>query len=121
MLQMTRQRMKLQNQTKKPLKGKRRHKILPREEVQLHRNLRSTLGKKQQKQKFQNQKKRPQKFSSKTKNTDENINSDPKEPKMATRSSSPLKSVPEKSKIYITEQHEEYFSSQETDDVFVSG
>ena len=40
---------------------------------------------------------------------------------MATRSSSRLKSVPERLKNYFTEQDEEYFSSQETDDVFVSG
>ena len=77
-------------------------------------------GKKQQKQKFQNQKKKPQEFSSKTKSSEEKINSDRKAPKMATRSSSRLKSVPEKLKIYFTEQDEEYFSSQETD-VFVSG
>ena len=77
-------------------------------------------GKKQQKQKFQNQKK-PQEFSSKTKSSEEKINSDRKAPKMATRSSSRLNSVPEKLKIYFTEQDEEDFSSQETDDVFVSG
>ena len=37
---------------------------------------------------------------------------------MATKSSSRLKSVPEKLKNYLTEQDEEYFSSQENDDVF---
>ena len=37
---------------------------------------------------------------------------------MATRPSSRLKSVPERLKNYFTEQDEEYFSSQETDDVF---
>ena len=57
MLQMKRLRMKLKNQSKKPLKGKRRHKMFPREEVQLHQKLQSTLKKNQQKQKFQNQKK----------------------------------------------------------------
>ena len=40
---------------------------------------------------------------------------------MATRPSSRLKSVPERLENYFTEQDEEYFSSQETDDVFVSG
>ena len=44
-----------------------------------------------------------------------------KAPKMATRSSSRSKSAPEKITKYFTEQDEEYFSSQETDDVFVSG
>ena len=38
-------------------------------------------GKKQEKQKFQNQKKKPQESSSKTKSTEEKINSDPKAPK----------------------------------------
>ena len=37
---------------------------------------------------------------------------------MATRSSSRLKSVPEKLKIYFTGQDEEYLSSQETDVFF---
>ena len=40
---------------------------------------------------------------------------------MTTSSSSRLKLVPEKLKNYFTEQDEEYFSSQETDDFFVSG
>ena len=57
MLQMKRLRMKLKNQSKKPLKGKRRPKMFPREEMQLHQKLQSTLKKNQQKQKFQNQKK----------------------------------------------------------------
>ena len=39
---------------------------------------------------------------------------------MTTSSSSRSKSVPQKLKNYFTEQDEEYFSSQETDDVFVS-
>ena len=38
-------------------KGKRRHKMFPREELQLHQKLPSTLKKTQQKQKFQNQRK----------------------------------------------------------------
>ena len=59
--------------------------------------------------------------SSKTKSTEEKINSNPKSPKMATRSSSRLKSVPDRLRNYFAEQDEEYFSSQETDDVFVSG
>ena len=65
--------------------------------------------------------KKQQESSSKTKSIEEKINSNPKAPKMATRSSSRLKSVPERLKNYFTEQDEEYFSSQETDDVFVSG
>ena len=40
---------------------------------------------------------------------------------MAKRSSSRLKSVPKKLKKYFTEQGDEYFSSEEADDVFVSG
>ena len=59
--------------------------------------------------------------SSKTKSTEEKVNSNARAPKMATRSSSRLKSVPERLKNYFTEQDEEYFSSQETDNVFVSG
>ena len=65
--------------------------------------------------------KKQQESSSKTKSTEEKINSNPKAPKMAARSSSRLKLVPEKLKNYFTEQDEEYFSSQETDDVFISG
>ena len=40
---------------------------------------------------------------------------------MATRFSSRLKSVPEKLKNYFTEQDDGYFSSEEADNVFVSG
>ena len=57
MLQMKRLRIKLRNQSKKPLKGKRKQKMFPREEVQLHQELLSTLKKKQQKPKFQRKKK----------------------------------------------------------------
>ena len=57
MLHMKRLRMNLKNQRKKPLKGTRRHKMFPREEVQLHQKLPSTLKRNQQKQKVQNQKK----------------------------------------------------------------
>ena len=93
--------MKLWNQSKKPLNGKRRQKMLPREKVQFLQNLQSTLEKKKQKQKFQKQK-RSQKSSSKTKSTEEKVSSDPKAPNMATSSSSRLKSVPEKLKNYFT-------------------
>ena len=65
--------------------------------------------------------KKQQESSSKTKSTEEKFNSNPKASQMATRSSSRLKLEPERLKKYITEQDEEYFSSQETDDVFVSG
>ena len=41
--------------------------------------------------------------------------------KRAIRSSSRLNSVPEKLKIYFTRQDENYFSPDETDDVFVLG
>ena len=68
-----------------------------------------------------NTRKKQQDSSSKTKRNEEKINSNPKAPKMATRSSSLLKSVPERLKNYFTEQGEQYFSSQEIDDVFVSG
>ena len=47
----------------------------------------------------------------KQKSTEESTNRDHKAPQMATRSSSRLKSVPEKLKNYFTEQDEEYFSS----------
>ena len=40
---------------------------------------------------------------------------------MATRSSSRLKSVPERLKNYFTEQDDDYISGKETVDVFVSG
>ena len=61
---------------------------------------------------------KPHKSSGKTKSSEEKINSDCRAPKMAKRSSSQLKLVPEKLKNYFTEQDEEYFSSQETDDFF---
>ena len=56
--------------------------------------------------------KKQQESSTKTKSTEEWINSNPKAPKMATRSSSRLKLVPERLKNYFTEQDEEYSSSQ---------
>ena len=40
---------------------------------------------------------------------------------MATRSSSRLKSVPEKLKNYFAEQDDEYLRTEEADDVFVPG
>ena len=55
-----------------------------------------------------------------TKSTEKKINIDPKAPQIATRSSSRLKSLSEKLQNYFTDQDEEYFISQETDDVFVS-
>ena len=77
-------------------------------------------GKKAAETKNPKPEKKPQESSSKTKSSDEKINSDPKASNMATRSSSPLKSVPVKLRNYFTEQDEEYFSRQETNDVFVS-
>ena len=65
-------------------------------------------------------KRNPQESSSKTIIPEEKIDGDPKETKMATRFSSRLKSVPEKLKNSFTEQDEEYFSSQETDEDFFS-
>ena len=94
--------------------------MFPREEEQLHKKLQSTL-KKTAETKIPNPEKKQQESSSKTKSTEEKINSNPKAPKMDTRSSNRLKSVPERLKNYFTEQDEVYFSSQETDDVFVSG
>ena len=66
--------------------------MLPSEEVQLHQNLQSTL-KKPAGTKIPKPEKKQQESSSKTKSTEEKINSNPKAPKMATRSSSRLKSV----------------------------
>ena len=94
--------------------------MVAREEVQLLQNLQSTLEKKQQK-KIPKPERKPQESSSKTKSTEQKINGDLKAIKMATKSSSRLKSVPEKLKNYFTEQDVEYFSSQENSDVFVSG
>ena len=94
--------------------------MFPREETQLHQKLQSTLKKTSINKNFKTRKKQQQ-SSSKTKSTEEKINSNPKASEMATRSSSRLKSVPERLKNYFTEQDEEYFSSQETDDVFVPG
>ena len=82
---MTCLRMKLKNQSKKTLKRKRRHKMLPWEEVQLHQNVQSTLEKKAAETKIPKPEKKPQESSSKTKSTKEKINSDPRAPKMATR------------------------------------
>ena len=110
---MTGLRMKLKNQSKKPLKCKRMQINLPSDEMQLLRNLQSTL-KKSGRNKISKTKKS-------TKSTEEKINSAPKAPKMATRSGSQLKSVPEKLKNFFTQQDEKYFSGQETDDVSVSG
>ena len=71
--------------------------------------------------KFPKPEKKQQESSSKRKSIEEKINSNLKAPKMATRSSSRLKSVPEGLKSFFTELYEEYFSSQQSDDVFVSG
>ena len=113
--------MKRKNQSRKPRKGKRRQKMLAREEVQLLQNLQNTLEKKSAETKIPKPEEKPQASSSKTKNTEEKFNSDPKAPKMATTSSRRLQPVPEKLMNYVTEQDEEYFSCRETDDVFVSG
>ena len=94
--------------------------MLPREEVQFLQILQSSLGKKAAESKIPKPEKKPKESSSKTKSTEEKINSDPNAPKMAKRSCNRLRPVPEKLKNYFTEQNEdEYFSSQETDDVFV--
>ena len=77
-----------ENQSKKPLKGKRRQTRLPWEEVKLFRNLQITLGKKAAESKIPEQEKRPQEARSKIISTEENINSDPKARKIATKSSS---------------------------------
>ena len=68
-------------------------------------NLQSTM-KKSRRNKNCKTGKKPQESSSKTKSTEENNNSDLMAPKMATRSSSRLKSVSEKLKNYFTEQDE---------------
>ena len=94
---MTRLRMKLQNQSKKPLKGKKR------EEVQLLQHLQNALEKCSTNENSRIRKK-PQESRNKTKSNEEKNNCDPKAPKQATRSSSQKKSVPEKLKNYFTEQ-----------------
>ena len=117
---MTRLKMKLKSQSKKPLKGKKRQTKLPKEEVNLPQKLRRKL---EGNQHIKNSKsgKKPPECSSKTISTEEKVNSEPKVPKMVTRSSSRLKLVPEKLMNYFTEQDDEYFSNEEADDVFVSG
>ena len=77
-------------------------------------------GKKAAEAKIEKQEKKLQEASSKTKSTEEKVNSDAKAPKRATRSSSQLISLPMKLRNYFTGQDEEYFTNQETDDVFVS-
>ena len=76
---MTLLRMKLKNQSKKSLKGKRRQKRLPREEVQLLQNLQSTM-KKNRRNKIPNSEKSHRNLLLKTKSTEEKINRDPKAP-----------------------------------------
>ena len=61
-------------------------------------------GKKAAETKFPKPGKKPQESSSKTKSTEEKNNNGPKAPKMATRSSSQLKSASEKLKNYFTDQ-----------------
>ena len=78
---MKRLRMKLKNQSKKHLKGKRRHKTFPREEVQLHQKLQSTLKKKPAETNIPKPEKKQQESSSKTKSTEEKINSNPRHQK----------------------------------------
>ena len=63
---MKRLRMKLMNQSKKPLKGKRRHKMFPRDKVELHQKQQSTL-KKPTETKIPKPEKKQQESSSKTK------------------------------------------------------
>ena len=118
---MKRLRMKLKNQSKKPLKGKRRHKMYVPEGGGATSSKASEYTEKKSAETKIPKTEKKQESSSKTKSTEEKINSNARAPKMATRSDSRLKSVPERLKNYFTVQDEEYFSSQETDDVFVSG
>ena len=87
MLQMTRLRMKLKNQSKKPLKGKRRQKCCRGRRCNFLKPTEYT-GKKAAETEIPKQEKEPQESSNETKRTDEKINSNNKAPKLATRSSS---------------------------------
>ena len=117
---MTRLRMNIKNQSKKPLKARDGKKCCRGRRCNFIKTYRLQC-KKISRNKNSKTRKKTQESSSKTKSTQEKINSDPKAPKMATRPRSQLKPVPEKLKNYFTEQDEEYFSNQETNDVFVSG
>ena len=118
---MTRLRMKLKTRRNKPLKerakeGKNccrgtRYNFVKTCRVHWKRSSRNKNSKTC---------KKPHESSSKTKSTEEKINIDPKAPQIATTSSSRLKSLPEKLQNYFTDQDNEYFISQETDNVFVS-
>ena len=120
---MTHLRMKLKNQSKKPLKGKRRQTNYKFAEGESAISPKPTeyTGNKATETKIPKPEKKQEESSSRTKITEKKINGDPKAPKMVTKSSSQLKSVPQKKKVYFSEQYEEYFSSNQTDDVFASG
>ena len=78
---MTRLKMKLKNQSRKPLKGKRRQKMLPRKEVQLLQKPTEYTGRKTAETTIPKSGKKPQDSSTITKSTEEKINNDPKAPK----------------------------------------
>ena len=80
----------------------------------------SILEGKQQEQKLQNLKKNHRRFAVKQK-VPKKKNSYFKALKLAKCSSIRLKLVPAKSKNFFTEQNENFCSSQQTDDVLVSG
>ena len=117
---MTRLRTKHKKLELETLKDKKRQK-LPREELKLLRNLKSRLAKKKAETKIPKPQKKPQEASSKTKSTEKKINSDPKAPQIVTKSSNQLKRLLEKLMKIFSLQDGECFSSQKTDDVFVSG
>ena len=106
-----------------PSKGQEKAQIVPEGGGATSSKAAEYTEKKSAETKIPKPEKKQQESSSKTKSTEEKekVNSNPKAPKMATRSSSRLKLGPERLKNYFTEQDEEYFSGQETDDVFVSG
>ena len=117
---MTLLRMKLKNQSKETLKGNRRQKCCRGRRCTFIKAYRVHWKKSSRNKNIPKSEKKPNDSSTKTKSTKENIYSNPQAPKIGKKSSSRLKLVPEKLRNYFTEQDEEYFSSQETDDVFVA-
>ena len=109
MKQKTRLRMKLKNKGKKHLKGKK---------IETNSKTTEYSGKKAAEKKFPKPEKRHMKLVVKQKVLQKRLTVIPRHQKWQ-KSSSRLKSVPEKLKNYFTEQDEEQFSSQETDNVFV--
>ena len=118
---MTRFKNETQESEQETLKGQEKANKVAEGRGESSSEPKEKAGRKSAQTKIPKAEKKPPEGSSKTKSTEEEVNSEPKVPKMATRSSSQLKLVPEKIKNYFSEQDNEYFSSEEADDVFVSG